>query len=109
MLYQKLSESLFSCYRWLPLPVCFLLITEHPGGLHSEGRVVFIEVLFECFSAIGTVGLSMGLTPVLSTIGKMIIILLMYVGRVGPVTLALAIAVKKSPRLRLAEEEFWVG
>ncbi len=87
----------------------FLLITEHPGGLHSEGRVVFIEVLFECFSAIGTVGLSMGLTPVLSTIGKMIIILLMYVGRVGPVTLALAIAVKKSPRLRLAEEEFWVG
>lgn len=50
----------------------------------------FKEVLFETVSALGTVGLSMSLTPTLSAISKIILILLMYTGRVGILTLALA-------------------
>ena len=107
-----ISKSLGIAFFWiivLTLATLFLLITEHPGGPHSEGRTLFIEVVFECFSALGTVGLSMGLTPVLTSIGKMLIILLMYVGRIGPVTLALAIAGKPPLRYRYAEEHFLVG
>ncbi len=50
----------------------------------------FLPIVFEVCSAIGTVGLSMGLTPELSTAGKWIIISLMFAGRVGPLTIGLA-------------------
>ncbi len=46
----------------------------------------FEKILFEAFSAFGTVGLSMGITPFLSQVGKLLIILLMFIGRVGPLT-----------------------
>ncbi|MBQ9714640.1 MAG: Trk family potassium uptake protein [Clostridia bacterium] len=52
-------------------------------------------VLFESFSAMGTVGLSMGLTPTLCTVSKIVLILLMYIGRVGIVTLGLTFAERK--------------
>ena len=50
-------------------------------------RFSLIDILFEQFSAFGTVGLSRGITPYLSVTGKSLIIILMYVGRVGPITL----------------------
>lgn len=53
-------------------------------------------VLFETVSAMGTVGLSLGLTPTLSAASKIILILMMYAGRVGILTLGLAIGEKKS-------------
>jgi trk system potassium uptake protein TrkH len=60
-----------------------LLLTEtHP----------FEDVVFEAASAIGTVGLSRGLTPELTPVGKVIVTVMMYVGRVGPLTLAMAFA-----------------
>ncbi len=52
----------------------------------------FEQTIFEAFSAFGTVGLSMGITPFLSNMGKVIIITLMYFGRVGPLTLIFAIS-----------------
>jgi trk system potassium uptake protein TrkH len=48
-------------------------------------------IIFESASALGTVGLSMGLTPSLSIFGKIIITLMMYIGRLGPLTFGLAI------------------
>jgi len=93
----------------LILACLVLLVSEHPGGVHTLGRTLFLEVVFEAFSAMGTVGLSMGLTPELSDMGRMVIILLMYIGRVGPLTLALAVAGRRRFRVRLAEEDFWVG
>ncbi len=53
---------------------------------------LFIDLLFEVFSAFGTVGLSTSLTPVLSQIGKVVIIVLMYIGRIGPITMILIFA-----------------
>lgn len=61
--------------------VAFMLMSQTGG---------FLTVLFEAVSAIGTVGLSAGLTPQLDTAGKLIITILMYVGRVGPLSVALA-------------------
>ena len=45
------------------------------------------SLLFEVTSALGTVGLSLGITPSLDGIGKIIIMLTMFIGRVGPLTL----------------------
>lgn len=52
----------------------------------------FIGILFEVTSAFGTVGLSTGITSYLSSLGKILITLTMFVGRIGPLTLALAVA-----------------
>jgi trk system potassium uptake protein TrkH len=52
----------------------------------------FLPLLFETVSAFGTVGLSTGLTPSLTPVGKILILLLMYIGRIGPLTLGLALA-----------------
>lgn len=53
-------------------------------------------VLFETFSAMGTVGLSLGLTPTLCTASRILVMLLMYAGRVGILTIALSVAQKRT-------------
>ncbi len=54
-----------------------------------------VDTLYEMTSAIATVGLSRGLTGELSCLGKMIVVVTMYLGRIGPITMALAFNVKK--------------
>ncbi|WP_303194978.1 TrkH family potassium uptake protein [Thomasclavelia spiroformis] len=54
----------------------------------------FIDIAFEVVSAFATVGLSASLTPVLSAIGKIVLIILMYIGRIGPITLIISFARK---------------
>ncbi|MFW6215014.1 MAG: TrkH family potassium uptake protein [Alkalispirochaetaceae bacterium] len=60
----------------------------------SEGFSL-LEVLFESVSAFGTVGLSMGITGDLSTVGRYVIIVLMFIGRVGPLTLLSASTIEE--------------
>ncbi|WP_339258945.1 TrkH family potassium uptake protein [Lysinibacillus sp. FSL K6-3209] len=67
----------------------FLSITEQK---HS-----FMMYLFEATSAFGTVGLSMGLTPELTPAGRILIILTMFAGRLGPLTIAFAITKRRKP------------
>jgi trk system potassium uptake protein TrkH len=55
----------------------------------------FLALFFEVVSAFATVGLSLGITPYLSIAGKFAMIVLMFIGRVGPLTLALAIGQKR--------------
>lgn len=65
----------------------------------TEKNYDFIVYLFEATSAFGTVGLSMGLTPELSVVGKVLIIITMFIGRVGIITIVFSI-VKKTGRER---------
>lgn len=67
-----------------------LLLYTEKGEFHN--------IVFEAFSAFGTVGLSVGITPYLTFVGKIFIIILMFIGRIGPLTIALITA-------REAEEE----
>lgn len=68
-------------------------------------------ILFEVLSAFGTVGLSLGLTPTLSTLGKVIIMLLMFVGRVGIFTSMYALLNRqtKAALIRYPEENVLIG
>ena len=50
--------------------------------------------MFEAISAFGTVGLSASLTPSLTVVGKIIIMLLMFIGRIGPITMIISFARK---------------
>lgn len=61
----------------------------------TEPGKEFLMIFFETVSAFSTVGLSMGLTPELSSYGKILITITMFAGRVGPLTLAYAIAKKR--------------
>jgi trk system potassium uptake protein TrkH len=68
------------------------------------------KTLFEAVSAFGTVGLSMGITPILSSMSKFLIVVLMYIGRVGPLTVLFALSQrKKPPHYALAEEKITIG
>jgi trk system potassium uptake protein TrkH len=53
----------------------------------SEHGVKFVDLMFEAFSAAGTVGLSKGVSTELTDYGKIVDILLMYIGRIGPLTI----------------------
>ncbi len=66
--------------------------------------------LYESFSAFGTVGLSTGITPFLPDVGKITLILLMFLGRVGPITLFAALVLRQRQRLyRFPEERPIIG
>ncbi len=70
----------------------------------------FVEVYFETVSAFGTVGLSTGITPLLSDFGKIVVMITMFVGRLGPLTIVLAIRNVQSSRLvTYPEERVMVG
>lgn len=72
--------------------VSMLLVITVTGILLVTEKAELELVLFEVVSAFGTVGLTAGLTPKLTVAGKLLISLTMYIGRVGPLTLAFAIA-----------------
>lgn len=82
-----------------------LSITEKGSG------AAFDVLLYEATSAFATVGLSLGLTTKLSSIGKVIICITMYIGRVGPLTIALALAKNKKNKgaIRYPEDKILVG
>jgi trk system potassium uptake protein TrkH len=72
----------------------------------------FMEIFFEVTSAFGTVGLSLGMTPSLSIVGKIVISLTMFAGRVGPMTIALALARQQQKHkglIKYPEERVIVG
>lgn len=68
----------------------------------------FDQNLFEVASAIGTVGLSMGITASLTPLGKLLIILLMFCGRLGPLSFGIALIAQEPPRTEHQESELVV-
>lgn len=68
------------------------------------------DVLFEAISAFATVGMSTGITPTLSEVDQLILIFLMFLGRLGPITLGAALALRTRPRrYDLPQERMLVG
>jgi len=78
----------------------------------TESGFEFLDILFETVSAFGTVGLSTGVTGNLSTVGKIIISITMFLGRLGPITVATAIAERHTGQkalIKYPEGKIFVG
>ena len=77
----------------------------------TDPSLQFIDLIFEVVSAVGTVGLSRGITPELSIIGKLLIIGAMALGRMGPLVLALSLIHREQrpPLYRNARERVKIG
>jgi trk system potassium uptake protein TrkH len=88
---QRAFQLVALAILFLTLIVAGLLITEETLSSPHGPTHHFLSLAFEAVSAFGTVGLSTGLTPALSAGGKLLIITCMFVGRVGPLALALAV------------------
>jgi len=86
-----------------------LLISELGELSHQNSRGQFLEIVFEVFSAFGTVGLSTGITSGLSNLGKILVSTLMFIGRLGPLTVAIAIGSQKKIKYRYPKEDILVG
>ena len=69
----------------------------------------FLDLLFEVTSAFGTVGLSRGATGELDTWGRLFIIVIMFVGRLGPLTLGFFLATRSMPRVRYPDGRVYLG
>ncbi|MFN2367515.1 MAG: TrkH family potassium uptake protein [Desulfurivibrionaceae bacterium] len=92
--------------------IFFLILAgDTVAGLHpSVGGEMFLAYLFETVSAFGTVGLSMGITPTLSAWGKLLIVLLMMIGRVGVLTFSyIIIGGGAANGVEYSEENIMIG
>jgi trk system potassium uptake protein TrkH len=87
-IYKALTVTLSGLF--LVIIMTMLLTITEPGK-------DFLSLLFETTSAFGTVGLSMGITPDLSNLGQGLIIFTMFAGRVGPLTIAFAVTIRRNP------------
>jgi trk system potassium uptake protein TrkH len=105
------SVALFALACGLVLTMTTLVLMVESGNVpfaKAGGRLM--EVLFEVVSAFGTVGLSIGITPKLEPISKILIIITMYLGRVGILSLGYSIARKEERHpILYAEESVMVG
>ena len=84
---------LFLALGWIFVATFLLALTEYRNAIFSDN--FFLRAFFEVVSAFGTVGLSTGITSTLSALGKIIIMCTMFIGRVGPLTLVMAIALQR--------------
>jgi len=89
--------------------VMLLLMTEIGNVSQPESRGKFLELLFEAVSAFGTVGLSTGITPELTVMGKVILSGIMFVGRLGPLVVGVALSRDTVFQYYYAEENIMVG
>ena len=86
-------------YRALSITTVSMLVVFFATGVilaTNDHPISAIDALFEATSAFGTVGLTASLTPTLNWISKFVLSLTMFIGRVGPISLALAIAIKRA-------------
>jgi trk system potassium uptake protein TrkH len=86
---------------FIVVALCILLFSE---------EFSFIALLFEVVSALGTVGLSVGITPYLSSVGKLVIISLMLIGRIGPLAIGFSLLGKqKEISFKYPKADIFVG
>ena len=106
---QVMREAIVVFFLALSWIFIFTMILTYLSGGGAQGRA-FIRSLFEVTSAFGTVGLSAGITSGLSNLSKLCITLTMFAGRLGPLTLALAVAFReRTDKYIFPEENIMVG
>lgn len=104
----EVTTLLYAAVAFAALTI--LLVSQQAAGTSAQTARLFLAIMFEAFSALGTVGLSTGITPHLTAVGKMIIILLMFLGRLGPITVMVALSRGgRETKIEYAPEEPLIG
>ena len=93
----------------ITLAVMVFMISELGGISHTQTKGRFLELFFETISAFGTVGLSTGITDTLTPFGRITISALMFIGRLGPMVIGLAVSRERVNRFQFAEENIMIG
>jgi trk system potassium uptake protein TrkH len=93
----------------ITLAILVLMVSELGGVSHTQTRGRFLELFFETISAFGTVGLSTGITDTLTPFGRITIAALMFIGRLGPMVIGLAVSRERINRFQFAEENIMIG
>jgi trk system potassium uptake protein TrkH len=97
-----LSLLMVVTFTWL------LLVTE--SDALASGQFSFMQIIFEAVSAFATVGLSTGITSTLGGASKFLLIALMFVGRLGPLTVVVSVARRERPdKVKFPAEQLMVG
>jgi trk system potassium uptake protein TrkH len=106
----KVLTLVMTALLLLAAAVFILLAVQLQGVSAGASRGLFMEYTFEAISAFATVGLSLGATARLLPPGKVLIILLMFIGRVGLLTVAFAmVRRKREDAVQYAEENIMIG
>lgn len=107
------QEAVNSCLALVfgsVLVVGLLTVLLYSFMPETQDRGQFVAVMFEAVSAFGTVGLSLGVTESLNPAAKTVVITLMFIGRLGPLTMMRFLSVEPGPeKYRYAEESYMVG
>lgn len=103
------QENVVKAFTVISLALSLIFISSFLV-LASQPAMLMKEVFFEVFSAFGTVGLSLGVTSSLSPLSKVAIVLTMYAGRIGPLTLLYAFSRRKAlGKFEYVEERVMIG
>lgn len=106
----KAGAVVVAAFATVTVAVLLLMLTETRGASAAESRAEFLPILFETVSAFGTVGLSLDFTNKFTDAGKIILSIVMFAGRVGALSLALAISFREKQRkFSYAEETVMIG
>lgn len=106
----KRSISLSLLFRSLAIStiaIFFIFLAVFILNISEDAE--FLPILFEVISAFGTVGLSMGFTASLTAIGKIVIIFMMFLGKLGPLTLAFSLARPEKAKIKYPTEDILTG
>lgn len=106
--YTITTEQVFRALSLFCISLCLISISFFILLL-IEPDHHFLDILFEVVSALGTVGLSRGMTGELTTLGKIIIMLMMFIGRLGPLTIAYAIALPVRSKIKYPNATIYIG
>lgn len=108
-IFGRCVETISIKKSYLVFTTAIFLISLSTFLLSITEKFGLISIFFEVVSAFGTVGLSTGITPELSIIGKFVIIFTMFTGRVGILSFLTSVIVRKSQRVYLPEDKVMIG
>lgn len=102
------NESIVKAYQVLLLALVVVITGTFVITIVEKEQFTFLQILFESVSAFGTVGLSTSITPQIRTVSKVVLMCTMFIGRLGPITVATSFRVKESA-LKYIEERVFIG
>jgi trk system potassium uptake protein len=103
------KEVIYKAFTIFFLEMSLLAVVPLILAITEQG-VPYLDLLYETASALGTVGLTLDLTPNLTSFGKLLIMSMMYIGRVGPLTVILSLRKNdKSTSVKYPEGKILIG